>query len=270
MAKLTSIPEEPYSEFNVAVDRDTILARIFRPRIPECHLRVEFQTCGQAAPHGSALHHRAKARSSSCARWSPAASPSPARRWSIAIITLNPGRSALADPNHRYPAEPLRPGSLRPGGCRHSGPRRRDRPQVRALQPGRGAPLFHGGRRRRANWGASAAARPATTRRPAPPVFPRASPSTSRATTSGAWGTASACARAPPRWISAPCSTTPGRGFASSDNLNISFTGLFEHSRDMRTFNFTREEGSAQLSQRLSKSVTLLYRYTTAWWPSAT
>ena len=30
----------------------------------------------------------------------------------------------------------------------------------------------------------------------------------------------------------------------------------------MRTFNFKREEGSAQLSQRLSKSVTLLYRYT--------
>ena len=49
--------------------------------------------------------------------------------------------------------------------------------------------------------------------------------------------------------------------FRNRDSLNLSFTGLFEHSRDVRTFNFKREEVSAQLSQRLSKSVTLLYRY---------
>ena len=42
--------------------------------------------------------------------------------------------------------------------------------------------------------------------------------------------------------------------FRQRDNLSLSFTGLFENSRDVRTFSFTRAEGSAQLSQRLSKA----------------
>jgi len=50
--------------------------------------------------------------------------------------------------------------------------------------------------------------------------------------------------------------------FRNSDNLNFSFTGQAENSRDVRTFNFRREEGSVQLSQRFSKSLMLLYRYT--------
>ena len=50
--------------------------------------------------------------------------------------------------------------------------------------------------------------------------------------------------------------------FRGSDNLNFSFTGQAENSRDVRTFNFRREEGSVQLSQRFSKSLMLLYRYT--------
>jgi outer membrane protein assembly complex protein YaeT len=50
--------------------------------------------------------------------------------------------------------------------------------------------------------------------------------------------------------------------FARNENLTLSFTGLYEDSRDIRTFNFRREEVSAQLGQRLSKSITLFYRYT--------
>jgi len=45
--------------------------------------------------------------------------------------------------------------------------------------------------------------------------------------------------------------------------FNISFTGLYEDSRDVRTADFKRAEGSAQLSQRLSKATTLFYRLTT-------
>jgi outer membrane protein assembly complex protein YaeT len=48
----------------------------------------------------------------------------------------------------------------------------------------------------------------------------------------------------------------------NQDNLNISFTALYLDSRDVRTFNYKREEVSAQLSQRLSKATILLYRYT--------
>ncbi len=48
--------------------------------------------------------------------------------------------------------------------------------------------------------------------------------------------------------------------FEDNDKLTISFTGLYEASRDVRTFSFKREEGSAQLTQKFSKSITLFYR----------
>ncbi len=50
--------------------------------------------------------------------------------------------------------------------------------------------------------------------------------------------------------------------FMDNDKLAVSFTTLYEASRDVRTFSYKREEGSAQLSQRLAKATTLLYRYT--------
>lgn len=50
--------------------------------------------------------------------------------------------------------------------------------------------------------------------------------------------------------------------FRGKENLTVSFTGLYEQSRDIRTFNFRRQEGSAQLNQRLTKATTILYRYT--------
>jgi outer membrane translocation and assembly module TamA len=46
------------------------------------------------------------------------------------------------------------------------------------------------------------------------------------------------------------------------NNLNLSFTGLYEYSKDIVTFNSKREEASAQISQRLSKTITMLYRFT--------
>ena len=48
--------------------------------------------------------------------------------------------------------------------------------------------------------------------------------------------------------------------FDNHDNLTVSFTGLYEASRDVRTFSFKREEGSAQLTQKLTKATTLFYR----------
>jgi outer membrane protein assembly factor BamA len=50
--------------------------------------------------------------------------------------------------------------------------------------------------------------------------------------------------------------------FENKDTLNLSFTGLYDDLRDVRTFSYKREEGSVQLSQRISKATTLLYRYT--------
>jgi outer membrane protein assembly factor BamA len=50
--------------------------------------------------------------------------------------------------------------------------------------------------------------------------------------------------------------------FGGNDNLTVSFTGLYEDSRDIRTFNFRRQEVSAQLNQRLTKSIQMFYRLT--------
>ena len=50
--------------------------------------------------------------------------------------------------------------------------------------------------------------------------------------------------------------------FRGQDRLSLSFTGLYEDSRDVRTFSFKRLEGSVQLSQRISKATTFFYRST--------
>lgn len=49
--------------------------------------------------------------------------------------------------------------------------------------------------------------------------------------------------------------------FRSNDNLSINVTGAYQRSRNVRTFNFERAEGSVQLTQRYSKATTLFYRY---------
>ncbi|MEI9976950.1 MAG: POTRA domain-containing protein [Ignavibacteriota bacterium] len=48
--------------------------------------------------------------------------------------------------------------------------------------------------------------------------------------------------------------------FQNNDRLSLSFTGLFDNSKDIRTYNYARLEGAVQLSQRLTKATTLLYR----------
>jgi outer membrane protein insertion porin family len=45
-------------------------------------------------------------------------------------------------------------------------------------------------------------------------------------------------------------------------NLTLTFTALYRDSRDVSTFDAKRREGSVQLSQRLSKASTVLYRFT--------
>jgi outer membrane protein assembly factor BamA len=48
--------------------------------------------------------------------------------------------------------------------------------------------------------------------------------------------------------------------FKGNDALNLTFTALFDDSRDVRTFNARREEGTAQLTHRLTKANTIQYR----------
>src|SRR5207248_5640810 len=46
------------------------------------------------------------------------------------------------------------------------------------------------------------------------------------------------------------------------DNLTLTFTTFYRDSRDVRTFDAKREEGSVQLSQKLTRANTALYRFT--------
>ncbi|MGB9455226.1 MAG: BamA/TamA family outer membrane protein [Bryobacteraceae bacterium] len=49
--------------------------------------------------------------------------------------------------------------------------------------------------------------------------------------------------------------------FRGNENLILTFTTTYENSKDVRTFSYKREEVSTQLKQRVNKSITLLYRY---------
>jgi len=51
--------------------------------------------------------------------------------------------------------------------------------------------------------------------------------------------------------------------YRNVEGRNISFTALYDDTRDVRTFTAKRYEGSVQLSQRFSKATTALWRY--AW-----
>ena len=50
--------------------------------------------------------------------------------------------------------------------------------------------------------------------------------------------------------------------FGSNPDLKFSITGLADNSKDIRTFSYRRAEGSLQVSDRLSKATTFFYRYT--------
>jgi outer membrane protein insertion porin family len=50
--------------------------------------------------------------------------------------------------------------------------------------------------------------------------------------------------------------------YRNIEGRNLSFTALYDNTRDVLTFNARRLEGSAQLSQRYSKATTFLWRYT--------
>ena len=49
--------------------------------------------------------------------------------------------------------------------------------------------------------------------------------------------------------------------FLGNENLVLTFGTSYEDSKDVRTFSYKREQASIQLRQHLSKSITLLYRY---------
>ena len=69
LSKLSSAEGQPFSEFNVAVDRDTILAEYFDNGFPAGYVRVEFQARAQSPTASTCcVRQYTKASSNSCAR----------------------------------------------------------------------------------------------------------------------------------------------------------------------------------------------------------
>jgi outer membrane protein insertion porin family len=260
-ARLSSSAGQPFSEFSVAVDRDTILAQYFESGFPRP--TFEWSTTPSAAdPHRFNLHYVIHEGRQQFVR-QVIITGNRVTRWQLINrnITLNPGDplsptemtniqrslyglgvfsrvdTAIQDPDGEgdqkyvlYNVEEARRYSMavgfgaafgRIGGC------------DTCLDAPAGSTGF----------------------------APRISYDVSR---NNLWGLTHSIS------LRTRVSTLEQRGllnyswprFRGSDNLTVSFTGLYQQSRDIRTFNFRREEGSAQLNQKLSKATTILYRYT--------
>jgi outer membrane protein insertion porin family len=259
-ARLTSAPGQPFSEFNVAVDRDTILAQYFESGFPRP--TFEWSSKASAEPHRVDLHYVVREGPRQFVR-EVVITGNRVTRWQLINrnITLNPGDplsptemtdiqrrlyglgvfarvdTAIQDPDGvgdtkyvLYNVEEARRYSMavgfgaafgRIGGCDAC---------FDAPAGATGfAPRISYDIARNNLWGLTHTISLRT----------RVSTLEQRALLNYSW----------PR-------------FRGNEKLTVSFTGLYQQSRDIRTFNFRREEGSAQLNQRLSKAITLLYRYT--------
>jgi outer membrane protein insertion porin family len=258
-ARLSSSEGQPFSEFNVAVDRDTILAQYFESGFP----RPAFEWSSKPAtePHRVDLRYVVREGRQQFVR-EVVITGNRVTRWQLINhnITLNPGDplsptemtdiqrrlyalgvfarvdTAIQDPEGEgdqkyvlYNVEEARRYSMavgfgaafgRIGGCNT------------CLESPGGATGF----------------------------APRISYDIAR---NNLWGLTHSIS------LRTRVSTLEQRGllnyswprFGGKENLNVSFTGLYQQSRDIRTFNFRREEGSAQINQRLTKATTILYRY---------
>jgi outer membrane protein insertion porin family len=258
LSRLSSVAGQPFSEFSVAVDRDTILAQYFDKGFPGATFEWSYQP--SADPHRLDLHyvvHEGQPEFVRQVLTNPLAHTRP--RLVNRNLTLNPGDplsptevtetqrrlyslgvfarvdAAIQDPDGStddkyvlYQMEEARRFSLaagvgaqlgRIGGCSN------------CLDAPAGAPGFS----------------------------PRVSLDLTRSNLWGIGHSISLRTRVSTLDQHALLNYSWPR-FQGSDNLNVSFTGLFEHSRDIRTFDFTRAEAAAQLSQRLTKATTLFYR----------
>jgi outer membrane protein assembly complex protein YaeT len=260
VAKLSAIPGQPYSEFNVAVDRDTILAQYFDRGFPNA--TFEWSSKPAAAPHRMDLRFTIAEGPEQFVRQVVSSGLTITQSSLVdSIVTLKPGDplsltritdiqrkfydlgifarvdAAIQDPDGEtsrkyvlYSFDEARRYSMAVGFGAELG-------RIGGCETCYDAPAGATG------------------------FSPRISYDITR---NNLWGLGHSLT------LRTRASTLDQLGllnyswprFRNSDNLNFSFTGQAENSRDVRTFNFRREEGSVQLSQRFSKSLMLLYRYT--------
>ncbi len=260
LAKLSSSPGQPFSEFNVAVDRDTILAEYFQNGFPGA--TFEWSSKPAAEPHREDLRfvvHEGRQQFVRQVLINPAGLKTTRPGMVARSLRINPGDplspTAITDTQRRFYDLGV---FARVDAAIENPDGETDRKYVLynmeeaarySVAGGVGAELARiGGCQSCLGAGQTG-------------FSARVSLDLAR---NNLWGLGHSFS------VRTRVSTLDRRGvlsynwprFRNRDHLSLSFTALFQDSRDVRTFSSKREEGSVQLSQRLSKASTVFYRYT--------
>jgi outer membrane protein assembly complex protein YaeT len=262
LTMLNSTEDQPFSEYNVAVDRDTILAQYFDNGFPNATFEWSSKPAGK--PNLVDLRFTVKEGDEK----------------SVREVLINQGALKTTRPSlvyrnlHLNPGDPLSPTVITETQRRLYDLGVFSRVETAIQNPdgesSRKYVLYELEEARRYSFAAGLGAQltrigGCTTCLDAPAGRTGFSPRLSLDfTRSNLWGLAHSIS------LRTRISTLERRGlltytwprFRNQERLNVSFTGLYEDSNDIRTFSYKREEGSAQLSQRISKATTLFYRYT--------
>jgi outer membrane protein assembly complex protein YaeT len=262
LSKLNSTEDQPFSESNVAVDRDTILAHYFDNGFPNATFEWSSNPAGK--PHLVDLHFTVGEGTVE----------------SVREVLINQGALKTTRPSlvyrnlHLNPGDPLSPTAITETQRRLYDLGVFSRVDTAIQNPdgesSRKYVLYEMEEARRYSFAVGLGAQltrigGCTTCLDAPAGQTGFSPRVSLDfTRSDLWGLAHSIS------LRTRISTLERRGlltytwphFHNQERLNLSFTGLYEDSNDINTFSYKREEGSAQLSQRISKATTLFYRYT--------
>jgi outer membrane protein assembly complex protein YaeT len=262
LSMLNSTEDQPFSESNVAVDRDTILAQYFDNGFPNATFEWSSKPAGK--PHLVDLRFTV----------------GEGNEESVREVLINQGALKTTRPSliyrnlHLNPGDPLSPTAITETQRRLYDLGVFSRVDTAIQNPdgesSRKYVLYEMEEARRYSFAVGLGAQltrigGCTTCLDAPAGQTGFSPRVSLDfTRSNLWGLAHSIS------LRTRVSTLERRGlltytwprFRNQERLNVSFTGLYEDENDIRTFSYKREEGSAQLSQRISKATTLFYRYT--------
>ncbi len=260
LATLSSSDGQPFSEFNVAVDRDTILARYFENGFP--NVTFEWSSQPAAMPNRVDLHFVIHEGNQQFVR-------------QVLVSGLSTTRPELVYRNLRLnPGDPLSPTAITDTQRRLYDLGVFEKVESAIQDPDGDTPskyvLYEMDEARRYSMAIGGGAELARiggcqTCLDAPAGATGFAPRVSLdVTRNNMWGVGHSLS------LRTRLSTLQRQvllnyawpRFQNNDALSLSFTGLYDDLRDVRTFSYKRQEGSVQLSQRFSKATTLLYRYT--------
>jgi outer membrane protein insertion porin family len=258
LSSLSSVDGQPFSEFNVAVDRDTILARYFESGFPNA--TFEWSSRPAAQPHRVDVRYVINEGKRQFVREVLVSGLDQTRpRLVYRNLRLNPGDplspTAITDTQRRLydlgVFERVNAAIQDPDGDTA------DKYVLYEIDEARrySAAVGFGAELARIGGCQTCLEAPAG----ATGFAPRVSVNLTRNNVWGLGHSVSLRTRASTLERQALLNYSWPR-FQNNDNLNLSFSGVYEDSRDVRTFSYKREEGSVQLSERLSKATTLLYR----------